>query len=112
MALADPTRRVILARVAERPLSVGQLADHLPTMTRPNVSQHLRVLREAGLVAVESVGTRRIYSARPDALQTLRTELDGFWNQALASFKQRVEQPKQNGEGHDGDGRDAGRDRG
>jgi DNA-binding transcriptional ArsR family regulator len=103
VALADPTRRVILARVAERPLSVGQLADHLPTMTRPNVSQHLRVLREAGLVAVESVGTKRIYSARPDALQELRAELDGFWNQALTDFRRRVEQRKQNGEHDDGD---------
>jgi DNA-binding transcriptional ArsR family regulator len=101
VALADPTRRVILARVAERPLSVGELADHLPTMTRPNVSQHLRVLRDAGLVAVESAGTRRIYSARPDALQQLRTELDGFWNQALANFSRRVEQRKRDGESDD-----------
>ena len=104
MALADPTRREILARVARRPLSVGQLADHLPGMTRPNVSQHLRVLREAGLVAVEPVGTRRIYSARPEALQALRAELDGFWNQALANFKQRIdEHHRQGGEGHDTD---------
>jgi DNA-binding transcriptional ArsR family regulator len=103
VALADPTRRVILARVAERPLSVGQLADHLPTMTRPNVSQHLRVLREAGLVAVQSEGTRRIYSARPDALQDLRTELDGFWNQALANFSRRIDERKQNGERDDRD---------
>lgn len=108
--MADPTRRVILSRVAERPLSVGQLAEHLPTMTRPNVSQHLRVLRDAGLVAVESVGTKRIYSARPDALQQLRTELDGFWNQALANFEQRIDQrasfrgsSQQNGDSDDGD---------
>jgi DNA-binding transcriptional ArsR family regulator len=103
VALADPTRRVILARVAERPLSVGQLADHLPTMSRPNVSQHLRVLREAGLVGVESRGTRRIYSARPDALQELRAELDGFWNQALANFGQRIKQHQQNGDRDEGD---------
>ena len=101
-ALADPTRRVILARVAERPLSVGELADDLPTMTRPNVSQHLRVLREAGLVAAESAGTRRIYSARPDALEQLRIELDGFWSQALAAFGQRVEQRKLKGQTNDG----------
>jgi DNA-binding transcriptional ArsR family regulator len=109
VALADPTRRTILARVAERPLSVGQLADHLPTMTRPNVSQHLRVLREAGLVTVESEGTKRIYSARPEALQTLRTELDGFWNQALANFRRRIDERKQNpdneGDSDDGDDR-------
>ena len=107
VALADPTRRVILARVSERPLSVSQLADHLPTMTRPNVSQHLRMLREAGLVDVESVGTRRIYSARPEALQALRTELDGFWNQALATFKQRIDERQQNPDNvGDSDGRD------
>jgi DNA-binding transcriptional ArsR family regulator len=100
-ALADPTRRGILARVAVRPLSVTQIADRLPTMTRPNVSQHLRVLRDAGLVQVDSVGTRRIYSARPDALAALRAELEEFWTQALENFKQRVEQPGSNAENGD-----------
>jgi DNA-binding transcriptional ArsR family regulator len=97
-ALADPTRRTILARVAADPLSVTQIADRFPTMTRPNVSQHLRVLRDAGLVQVDSVGTRRIYSARPDALMALRTELEGFWTQALDNFKQHVEQPQHTAE--------------
>jgi DNA-binding transcriptional ArsR family regulator len=89
-AIADPTRRGILARVTRQPLSVTEIAHGLTT-TRPNVSQHLRVLRDAGLVRVEAVGTRRIYSARPEGLAALRTELEQFWTEALSTFKERAE---------------------
>jgi DNA-binding transcriptional ArsR family regulator len=91
-ALGDPTRRTIFARLAERPRAVGELAGELP-ISRPAVSQHLKVLKDAGLVIDRSAGTRRIYQVRPDGLDALRAELDQFWNQALAAFKVVVEQP-------------------
>lgn len=97
VALADPTRREILARVARKPLSVTEIAEGITT-TRPNVSQHLRVLRDADLVRVDAVGTKRIYSARPDALASLRAELDQFWGEALANLKQRAESSRDNHE--------------
>ena len=65
------------------------------TTSRPNISQHLRVLRDAGLVRVDAVGTKRIYTVRPEALQALRQELDEFWTAALTNFKRRVEQKKE-----------------
>ena len=89
-ALADPTRRGILARVSRAPLSVTQIAEGMTT-TRPNISQHLRVLRDAGLVRVDAVGTKRMYAARPDGLAALRTELEEFWSDALTTFKERAE---------------------
>jgi DNA-binding transcriptional ArsR family regulator len=89
--MADPTRRQILARVSRQPLSVGQICEGLP-MTRPAVSQHLKVLREAGLVTFSAVGTKRLYAARPDGLDTLRSELDRFWTQALRNFEHHVRQ--------------------
>jgi DNA-binding transcriptional ArsR family regulator len=89
-ALADPTRRAIFERVAGRPRAVGELASELP-VSRPAVSQHLRVLKDARLVAVRPVGTRRIYQVDPDGLRALRGYLDHFWDQALAAYKDAVE---------------------
>jgi DNA-binding transcriptional ArsR family regulator len=93
-ALADPTRRTILELVAVRPRAVGELAELLP-VTRPAVSQHLKLLKTAGLVRDRAEGTRRIYRANPDGLRDLRAELDRFWNQALTNFKQLAEQPEE-----------------
>jgi DNA-binding transcriptional ArsR family regulator len=90
-ALADPTRRAIFERLRARPRAVGELAAHLP-VSRPAVSQHLRVLKQAGLVADEQVGTRRVYRVRPDGLAALRDWIDGLWEDALASFQAAVEQ--------------------
>jgi DNA-binding transcriptional ArsR family regulator len=93
-ALADPTRRTILELVIARPRAVGELAEALP-VTRPAVSQHLKLLKSAGLVLDRAEGTRRIYQANPDGLRELRAQLDRFWNEALANFKQLVEQPEE-----------------
>jgi DNA-binding transcriptional ArsR family regulator len=93
-ALADPTRRTIFELVAVRPRAVGELAELLP-VTRPAVSQHLKLLKTAGLVLDRAEGTRRIYQANPDGLRELRRQLDRFWNQALANFKEIVEQPEE-----------------
>jgi DNA-binding transcriptional ArsR family regulator len=90
-ALGDPTRRAIFERLAERPRAVGELAGDLP-ISRPAVSQHLKVLKEAGLVTDRANGTRRIYRVDPDGLAALRAQLDRFWTQALANYKQLVEQ--------------------
>src|SRR4029453_2649875 len=81
--LADHTRRAILERLAERPQTVGELAAELP-VSRPAVSQHLKILKEIGLVADRPVGTRRIYRLNPTAVAALRDQLDTFWNRALA----------------------------
>jgi DNA-binding transcriptional ArsR family regulator len=89
-ALADPTRRTVFELVAARPRAVGELAGLLP-VTRPAVSQHLKVLKTAGLVLDHAEGTRRIYRADPDGLRALRDQLDRFWNSALDTFKQLVE---------------------
>jgi DNA-binding transcriptional ArsR family regulator len=91
MALGDPTRRVIFERLAERPRAVGELAGELP-VSRPAVSQHLRVLKRAGLVVDRPVGTRRIYRLDPDGVAELRAQLERFWTQALANYKQLIEQ--------------------
>jgi DNA-binding transcriptional ArsR family regulator len=93
-ALGDPTRRAIFERVAVRPRSVSELAADLP-VSRPAVSQHLRVLKEAGLVADGAAGARRIYRMNPQGLGHLRAYLDHFWNEALAAFKAAAEQPPQ-----------------
>jgi DNA-binding transcriptional ArsR family regulator len=85
-ALGDATRRAIFERLVERPRAVGELADHLP-VSRPAVSQHLRVLKDASLVSDRAEGTRRVYAVNPAGLKTLRTDLDRFWTQALATFK-------------------------
>ena len=91
VALGDPTRQAILARLAEAPLAVGELADDLP-VSRPAVSQHLKVLKDAGLVIDRRAGNRRIYQADPEGLAELRATLDQFWTSALATYKARVEQ--------------------
>jgi DNA-binding transcriptional ArsR family regulator len=90
-ALGDGTRRAIFERLAERPCAVVELAEGLP-VSRPAVSQHLKVLKDAGLVMDRADGTRRIYQVAPDGLGALRAELDRFWNQALAAYKEAVEQ--------------------
>ena len=89
-ALGDPTRRAIFEQLGERPSAVVDLADRLP-VSRPAVSQHLKMLREAGLVRDVQVGTRRVYSLDPDGLAGLRDYLERFWRTALHSFKTRVE---------------------
>jgi DNA-binding transcriptional ArsR family regulator len=89
-ALGDPTRRAIFERLADRPRSVGELAGELP-VSRPAVSQHLKVLKAAGLVVDEPAGTRRIYQLDPDGVGALRAYLDHFWDQALTGYKQTVE---------------------
>jgi DNA-binding transcriptional ArsR family regulator len=90
-ALGDPTRRAILARLAAGPRAVGRLAEEFP-VSRPAISQHLRVLREARLVTVRSAGNRRFYSLDPAGFAALRELFDQFWDAALAAFKQAVEQ--------------------
>src|SRR2546423_13080295 len=89
-ALADPTRRAIFERLREGPRPVGELARDLP-VSRPAVSQHLRVLKEAGLVSERKNGTRRLYRIEPDALAELRAYFDEFWSQALDAFKAAAE---------------------
>jgi DNA-binding transcriptional ArsR family regulator len=93
-ALGDPTRRAIFERIADRPRAVGELARELP-VSRPAVSQHLKVLKDAGLVLDRPAGTRRIYQLDPDGVGALRADLDRFWNKALAAYKAAVEQPTQ-----------------
>ena len=85
-ALADPTRRAVLEKLKDGPRPVGEIAQGLP-VTRPAVSQHLKVLKEAGLVSDRSVGTRRIYYIDPKGLGAMRAWLDQFWGAALDSFK-------------------------
>lgn len=93
-ALADGSRRAIIRRLALGPLAVGELARELP-ISRPAVSQHLKVLKCAGLVGDQAAGTRRVYHVNPDAVAALRAELDAFWNQALDTYKNIVEQEGQ-----------------
>jgi DNA-binding transcriptional ArsR family regulator len=93
-ALGDRTRRAIFERVAERPCAVVEIAAGLP-VSRPAVSQHLKVLKEAGLVMDEPAGNRRIYRVNTDGLAQLRADLDRFWTSTLAAFKAAVEQPEQ-----------------
>jgi DNA-binding transcriptional ArsR family regulator len=90
-ALGDPTRRAIFERLAEGPRAVGELAGELP-VSRPAVSQHLRVLKDAGLVVDRPAGNRRIYQLNPEGVGALRAQLDRFWSKALAAYKQVVEQ--------------------
>jgi DNA-binding transcriptional ArsR family regulator len=93
-ALGDRTRRAIFERLAERPCAVVDLAVGLP-VSRPAVSQHLRVLKDAGLVVDQRAGNRRIYRINPDGLAELRADLDRFWSSALAAYKAAVEQPEE-----------------
>jgi DNA-binding transcriptional ArsR family regulator len=89
-ALGDPTRREIFERLTEGPLAVGQLAQELP-ISRPAVSQHLKVLKDAGLVFDRPSGTRRVYQVDPAAVAVLREYFDAFWGHALASFQAAAE---------------------
>ncbi|OBB94582.1 helix-turn-helix transcriptional regulator [Mycobacterium sp. 852002-30065_SCH5024008] len=94
LALADGTRRAIVERLAQHgPSAVGELARDLP-VSRPAVSQHLKVLKSAGLVRDRAAGTRRVYQLDPTGLQALRADLDRFWMQALAGYAQRIDESK------------------
>jgi DNA-binding transcriptional ArsR family regulator len=90
-ALGDQTRRAVFELLGDGPRAVGEIALDLP-VTRPAVSQHLKVLKAAGLVIDRPDGTRRLYELNPDGIGALRAYFEGFWTRALASFKQRVEQ--------------------
>jgi len=85
-ALADPTRRAIFEKLLATPTSVGDLARGLP-VSRPAVSQHLKLLEDAGLVRHESVGTRNVYRTDPEGIAAFRRYLDGLWNDALTNLK-------------------------
>lgn len=91
-ALGDPTRREIFERLSRRPLAVGELAQELP-ISRPAVSQHLKVLKEVGLVFDRPAGTRRMYQVDPKAVAALREYFDAFWGQALKSFQTAAQAP-------------------
>ena len=90
-ALGDATRRAILARLLEGPAPVGELARGFP-VSRPAISQHLRVLKEANLVTDRAVGNRRLYAIHPEGFDSLREYFDQFWNLALAAFQKKVEE--------------------
>lgn len=89
-ALADPTRRAIVERLADRPSAVGELAAGLP-VSRPAVSQALRILKDAGLVSDRPEGTRRVYRLNPAGVAALRDQLDTFWRRALAGYAEAAE---------------------
>jgi DNA-binding transcriptional ArsR family regulator len=91
-ALGDPTRRAIFETLVERPQAVGEVAAQFP-VSRPAVSQHLKVLKSAGLVGDRQAGKHRIYHVDPDGLAALRAELDRFWTKTLAAYKAVVENP-------------------
>jgi DNA-binding transcriptional ArsR family regulator len=93
-ALADPTRRAIFERLAESPSAVGELARELP-VSRPAVSQHLKVLKSAGLVVDQAVGTRHVYSVDPVGISAIRDYFEQFWRQALVRFRAAATQPVQ-----------------
>jgi DNA-binding transcriptional ArsR family regulator len=93
-ALGDPTRRAIFEHLGEQPSAVVDLAALVP-VSRPAVSQHLKILKEAGLVRDVQLGNRRIYSIDPDGIAGLRDYLDRFWNTALHAFRKRVEELKE-----------------
>jgi DNA-binding transcriptional ArsR family regulator len=95
-ALGDPTRRAIFEQLRRGPRAVGEIAAELP-VSRPAVSQHLRVLKDAGLVTERREGTRRLYRLDPDGLGELRDYFDGFWTEALAGFKAAAERERRNG---------------
>lgn len=92
-ALGDPTRREIFERLREGPRAVGEIARELP-VSRPAVSQHLRVLKGAGLVTERKAGTQHLYRVDPEGLAELRAWFEGFWEQALADFKAAAESEK------------------
>ena len=93
-ALGDPMRLAIMERLVDRPLAVVELARELP-ISRPAVSQHLKVLKDAGLVIDQAAGNRRIYHVDPEALAELRARIDRFWERAMAAYKEVVEQAEE-----------------
>src|SRR5258708_3633425 len=93
-ALGDPTRRDLFERLAKRPMAVGELSAGLHVW-RPAVSQHLKVLKEAGLVLVEAKGPRRHYQVDPRGIQTMKDHLDRFWDKSLEAFKEYAEKNKE-----------------
>lgn len=93
-ALADPTRRAIFERLARSPSAVGELARELP-VSRPAVSQHLKILKSAGLVTDQAAGTRRVYSLDSAGIAAIREYFEHFWQQSLASFRTAASQPIQ-----------------
>jgi DNA-binding transcriptional ArsR family regulator len=95
-ALGDPTRRAIFEQLRRGPRAVGEIASELP-VSRPAVSQHLRVLKDVGLVTERREGTRRLYRLDPDGLGELRDYFDDFWTEALAGFKAAAESERRNG---------------
>jgi len=90
-ALGDPTRRAIVERLLNGPISVGKLAEEFP-MSRPAISQHLRILKQANLVSDSAAGTRRVYQLNPEGFEALRSYFDQFWSIALTAFQQKVEE--------------------
>ena len=94
-ALGDPTRRAIFRRLADRPRAVGELAVGLP-ISRPAVSQHLKVLKDAGLVVDRPAGNRRIYQVNPVGVDALRAQLDQFWSRALTTYQEVVDSQPEN----------------
>ena len=96
-ALGDPTRKAIFELLLDRPRAVVELAGEVP-VSRPAVSQHLRVLKDVGLVIDQPSGTRRIYRAHPDGLATLHADLERFWGKTLANYKAVVEQATEENE--------------
>jgi DNA-binding transcriptional ArsR family regulator len=95
-ALGDPSRLAIVQCLADRPRAVGELADELP-ISRPAVSQHLKVLKGAGLVTDHAVGTRRVYRLNPVGMAALRDQLETFWNRALDGYQDVVEEKTEEG---------------
>ena len=89
MAMSDPTRRLVLEALKGKPRTVADIAKQLP-VSRPAVSQHLKILQEAGLVNVKADGTRRFYSLRREGLDDLRTYIDGFWQDVVASYAAKI----------------------
>jgi DNA-binding transcriptional ArsR family regulator len=90
-ALGDPTRRAIVQHLLRGPVSVGKLAEEFP-VSRPAISQHLRVLKQASLVTDQVSGTKRLYQLNPEGFETLRSYFDQFWSIALTAFQQKVEE--------------------
>jgi DNA-binding transcriptional ArsR family regulator len=90
-ALGDPTRRAIVLRLLDGPMAVGKLADEFP-ISRPAISQHLRILKKSNLVVDRAEGNRRFYQLNPDGFNSLREYFDTFWTQALAAFKKKIEE--------------------
>jgi len=95
-ALGDATRRAILDRLLDGPLPVGELADEFP-ISRPAISQHLRILKDASLVVDRAEGTQRLYEINPDGFESLRNYFDQFWSYALHAFKRKAEERSRKG---------------